>query len=67
MHGRYDLRPLFLGRLRPERLTSYQAASQLRISFAWRHKQPIYFFRPQWAESAKFCPLVDINNKHDAI
>ena len=22
--------------------------SQWRISFAWRHKQTIYFFRPQW-------------------
>ena len=45
------LEPLFLGRLRPERLTSNQIVSQHRISFAWRHKQPIYFFRPKWAGS----------------
>ena len=27
------------------------------ISFAWRHKQPIYFFRPQWvgAQKATIC------------
>ena len=31
--------------LRPERLTSNQIASQHRISFAWRHKQPIYLSR----------------------
>ena len=30
-------------------LTSNQIASQHCTSFAWRHKQPIYFFRPKWA------------------
>ena len=24
--------------------------SQKRISFAWSHRQPIYLFRPQWAD-----------------
>ena len=50
----FDLKPLFLGKLRPERLTSNQMVSQQRTSFAWRHKQPIYFFRPQWAGAHKF-------------
>ena len=36
----FDLEPLFLGRLRPKRLTSNQIASQHRISFAWRHMRP---------------------------
>ena len=41
--------PLFLGRLRPERLTGNQIASQHRTSFHWRHNQPIYFLLgPQW-------------------
>ena len=34
-------------------LTSYQIASEHRISFLWRHKQPIYFFRPQRAGPPK--------------
>ena len=38
--------PLFLGWLKPERYTSNQLVSQKRVSFAWKHKQPIYFFRP---------------------
>ena len=49
MCGRLDLEPHFLGRLRHERFTSNQIASQHRTSFAGRHKQPIYFFKPQWA------------------
>ena len=49
MCGWLDLEPLFLGRLRPERLTSNQIASQHHTSFAWRHKQPIYSFRCQGA------------------
>ena len=42
MCGGFDLKPLFLGRLRPERLTSNQIVSQQSTSFAWRQKQPIY-------------------------
>ena len=38
---------LFLSRFRPERLSSIQMVSQKCIIFAWRHKQPIYFFRAQ--------------------
>ena len=49
MCGRLDLEPHFLGRLRHERFTSNQIAIQHRTSFAGRHKQPIYFFKPQWA------------------
>ena len=49
MCGRFDLKPLFLGKFRPERLTSNQMVCQQRTSFAWSHKQSIYFFRPQWA------------------
>ena len=49
MCGRLDLEPHFLGRLRHERFTSNQIASQHRTSFAGRHKQPIYLFKPQWA------------------
>ena len=49
MYGWCDLKPLFLRRLRPELLTSIQMVSQKCISFAWRHKQPTYFFRSQWA------------------
>ena len=49
MCGQFDLKPLFLGKLRPEGLTSNQMVSQQQAGFAWRHKQPIYFFRPQWA------------------
>ena len=41
------IEPLFLGRL--GRLTSHQMVSQYCLSFAWRHKHSIYFFRPQWA------------------
>ena len=44
----FDLKSIFLGGLRPERLTSNQIARQHRRSFASRHKQPIFFFRPQW-------------------
>ena len=29
-------------------LTSNQMVSQYRISCTWRHKQSIYFFKPQW-------------------
>ena len=53
MWERFDWKPLFLGKLRPERSTSNQMVSQQRTSFAWRHKQPIYFFRPQWAGAKK--------------
>ena len=52
MCGRFDLEPLLLGKLRPERLTSYQIVIQQRTSFAWRHKHLIYFFRPLWAGSS---------------
>ena len=38
--------PLSLGWLKPERYTSNQLVSQKRVSFAWKHIQPIYFFRP---------------------
>ena len=49
MCGWLDSEPLFLGRLRPERLTSNQIASQHRTGFHWRHNQPIYFLLgPQW-------------------
>ena len=44
MYGWFDLKPYFLGRLRPERFIRQSVSS-----FAWGHKQPIYFFRPQWA------------------
>ena len=40
-YGGFDLKPL-------QRITSNQMVTQQRRSFAWRHKQPIYFFRPQW-------------------
>ena len=50
--GRFDLKSPFLGKLRPERLTGSQMVSQQRTSFAWRHKLPIYFFRPQWAAAS---------------
>ena len=49
----FDLGPLILGRLSSERLTSNQIDSQHRISFAWRHKQPICFFRHQRAGPPK--------------
>ena len=56
MCERFDMKPLFLGKLRPERSTSNQMVSQQRTSFAWRHKQPIYYFRPQWAGAhCSFC------------
>ena len=49
MCGWLDSEPLFLGRLRPERLTCNQIASQHRTGFHWRHNQPIYFLLgPQW-------------------
>ena len=49
MCGWLDSEPLFLGRLRPERLTSNQIASQHRTGFHWRHNQPIYFLLgPKW-------------------
>ena len=51
--GWFDFLPLFLGRLISEWFTSNQMVSQYRISFAKRHKQPIYFFRPQWAGARK--------------
>ena len=34
--------------VRPKPLTSNQMVSPLHRSFVLRHKQPIYFFRPQW-------------------
>ena len=37
---RFDLKPLFLGKLRPERLTSNLMVSQQRTSFAWRQSSP---------------------------
>ena len=40
-YGWHDLKPLFPGRLRSERLISNQMVSQKCISFARRHKQPI--------------------------
>ena len=46
MCEQFDLKPLFLGKLRPEWLTSNQMVSQQRTSFACRHKQPIYFLGP---------------------
>ena len=49
MCGWLDSEPLFLGRLRPERLTSNQIASQHRTGFHWGHNQPIYFLLgPKW-------------------
>ena len=42
-------KPLFLGRLRPSKqLTSNQVGVCLVLSFAGRHKQPIYFSWPWW-------------------
>ena len=43
-------KPLFLGRLRHERLTSNQMVGQYIRSFAWRHKQPIYFSKAPVSE-----------------
>ena len=53
------LEPRFLGKLRPEQLTSNQMVSQQCISFAWRHRRPIYFelkclWRPKKLHAPKF-------------
>ena len=63
-YGGFDLKPLLLGKLRPERIASNQMVCQWRRSFAWRHKQPIYFFRPQRAAANKLEYASTVWNPH---